>query len=269
MKSIEKEDSHICSVCEKPILYGDAIFMDADGVFRGIKDLSIKDLIIYHLDCIILTIMDEIKEGETDWNNIHALYEMRVVERTLGRNRYLGETEFDPVKRTWFLDANPIVPIYRFTPPGILAIQMAYETYFGTNILGESDSDWNYWFMRGCIDKKWYESQYWPEDKSWKQWSSDSEPGDTTMYNFVKRTEQLLNRAISYVASALNWVIDQVQGYTCKPNPNAELSAGEAFSDVFTGAAADLLFVGFFKAMTYIGSFAAVYAIPMSSKFLK
>ncbi len=128
--------------------------------------------------------------------------------------------------------------------------------------------------MRNCIGEptdtnSWTFSRFWPKDNSWKQWSSDSAPGDVTMYNFLFRTEYLLNRAISYVASALDWVIDQVQEYTCKPNPNAELSAGEQFADVFTDAAADVLFVGFFKAMTYIGSFAAVYAIPLSSKFLK
>jgi len=75
-----------------------------------------------------------------------------------------------------------------------------------------------------------------------------------------------LNRAITYVASALNWVIDQVHGFTCKPSGD-DVNADEIFSSL----AADLLFDGFFKVMTFIGVYASVYAIPLTSasKYLK
>lgn len=75
-----------------------------------------------------------------------------------------------------------------------------------------------------------------------------------------------MNHAITCVASALNWVIDQVQGFTCKP------SDGDASADeLYLSIAADLLFDGFFKVMTFIGVYASVYAIPLTSasKYLK
>ena len=84
--------------------------------------------------------------------------------------------------------------------------------------------------------------------------------------NFIKRTEELLNHAITCVASALNWVIDQVQEFTCKPSGD-EASADE----LYLSFAADLLFDGFFKVMAFIGVYASVYAIPLTSasKYLK
>jgi hypothetical protein len=84
-----------------------------------------------------------------------------------------------------------------------------------------------------------------------------------------KRTEVLLNRAIGYVAAALDWVITQVGGFMCKPNPYAGDNLSNLSRGAFESIAADIVFKGFFKAMTYIGSFAAVYAIPLSSKVLK
>lgn len=74
MKFPEIEDYHICSECGRHILFGDPIFFDAEGIFRGSKDTIIENMIIYHLDCIILTIRDEIEEGESDQREFKASF---------------------------------------------------------------------------------------------------------------------------------------------------------------------------------------------------
>ncbi len=200
-------------------------------------------------------------------SNLHNDYEKRVLERTLGRNNFLKQHSFLYPRREWFFDVDDLRTLYYLITPGELATRMAYDTYFGTRVFGESDGDWDYDFMKKCcvdITLEFHSYEFWPKDKTWKEW--DSVPGEYTPYNFIKRTEELLNHAITCVASALNWVIDQVQGFTCKP------SDGDASADdLYLSFAADLLFDGFFKVMTFIGVYASVYAIPLTSasKYLK
>ena len=204
------------------------------------------------------------------WRTYHNNFELRVVDRTLGRNSFTGETAYSKLQREWFFDAYGLVPIYGFITPGMLAIQMAYETRFGTHILGEEDNAWDSNFYMNCFSKpeELWQDEYWPQHGGWKTWVPPP-PGEVYPYNLIKRTEVLLNRAVGYVASALNWVIDQVGGYTCKPNPYAEESANALLKTLVEDTTTNILFNGFFKAMTYVGSFAAVYAIPLSSKVLK
>ncbi|MBA7602217.1 hypothetical protein ES703_09303 [subsurface metagenome] len=200
-------------------------------------------------------------------SNLHNLYEQRVLDRTLGRNNFLNQRSFLYSHREWFFDVDDLRTLYSFRTPGELATCMAYDAYFGTRVFGQRDQFWDYDFMKTCcVDIRYqlHRYEFWPEDKTWKEW--DSNPGEYTPYNFIKRTEELLNHAITCVASALNWVVDQVQGFTCKPRGD-EASADE----LYLSFAADLLFDGFFKVMTFIGVYASVYAIPLTSasKYLK
>jgi hypothetical protein len=196
--------------------------------------------------------------------DLHNDYELHVLERTLGRNNFLRQHSFLYSRREWFFDMDDLRTLYYLITPSELATRMAYDTHFGTRVLGQRDQLWDYDFMLECIDRGYHDDEYWPEDKSWKEWNSA--PGAPTPYNLIKRTEELLNHAITCVASALNWVIDQVQGFTCKPSGD-EASADE----LYLSFAADLLFDGFFKVMTFIGVYASVYAIPLTSasKYLK
>jgi len=179
-------------------------------------------------------------------------------------NKFLYQHSFLHSRREWFFDVDVLRTLYSFKTPGELATIMAYDTFFDSYQINGDIGKQDYYFMLECTDEEYHLDKYWPKDKSWKGWSS--KPEDITPYNFIKRAEALLNHAITCVASALNWVIDQVQGFTCKP------SDGEASTDeIFSNLAADLLFDGFFKVMTFIGVYASVYAIPLTSasKYLK
>jgi len=198
-------------------------------------------------------------------NTIHTNYERRVLDRTLGRNIFLDQDSFVSSQREWFFVVDDFRTLYSFKTPGELATIMAYDTFFDSYQISGDVGIYDYYFMLECTDEDRHLSKYWPEDNSWKEWSSD--PGASTPYNFIKRTEELLNHAITCVASALNWVIDQVQGFTCKPSG----TDGASIDELYLSFAADLLFDGFFKVMTFIGVYASVYAIPLTSasKYLK
>jgi hypothetical protein len=197
-------------------------------------------------------------------NTLHTNYERRVLDRTLGRNKYLNQHSFLSSQREWFFVVDDFRALYRFKTPGELATIMAYDTFFDSYQIGGDRGEHDYYFMLECTDEGFYKSEFWPEDNRWKGWDPKS---GYTPYNFIKRTEELLNHAITCVASALNWVIDQVQGFTCKPSGTDDTSTDE----LYLSFAADLLFDGFFKVMTFIGVYASVYAIPLTSasKYLK
>lgn len=55
-----------CSFCGLPITTGMSIYLDAFGALKADKDIMIQDFAIYHADCMIVRVEEEIKGGETD-----------------------------------------------------------------------------------------------------------------------------------------------------------------------------------------------------------
>lgn len=55
-----------CSFCGLPITTGMSTCLDAFGALKADKDIMIQDFAIYHADCMIVRVEEEIKGGETD-----------------------------------------------------------------------------------------------------------------------------------------------------------------------------------------------------------
>ena len=45
---------------------GDTIYLDAFGAFQRGEKLTLDDIVLYHADCMIVRVEEEIREGETD-----------------------------------------------------------------------------------------------------------------------------------------------------------------------------------------------------------
>ncbi|MFX0059747.1 MAG: hypothetical protein ACFE75_04545 [Candidatus Hodarchaeota archaeon] len=189
--------------------------------------------------------------------------ELRVLDRTCGRS--WGSTSFNRAHRQTVFRILPetyvyVYPPFSFLSPGKLAIEMAYNTFFGGSpYYGEGL--YNYDWMNTVFKDDFYEkSTFWPIDQSWLSWSGPY----PTQYLFILRLEESLNKAITFVASALNWVISQVPSFTCKSGP------GDPPDEYFRRLATDFLLQGAFKAIAFIGIYASIYSVSVtSSKILK
>ena len=204
-----------------------------------------------------------------NWNKVMTAFDRQVLIRTSGykwfKNPAAGisgawTSVFDTNDRTsvFWVDSLPLLIPYFGLDPGQFARMLAYNTYWGSDIPGLIGSyDWD-WMCDALFQDNLYQSKYWPVDDIWHTtWTG-------TSYLFFAKLEEILNYGIKYIASALNWVVDNAGAWECKA------SGAESNPEVYANRYLSLLSMDLFiKVASFTGIYGTVFAITFSASKLE
>ncbi len=146
----------------------------------------------------------------SETSNTHYQVEYWVAQRTSGR--FKGSDPYVHGNREYFFKVWDTFNLINDRDVTQIAISLAFDTRFnpiGPNDYGTLDA---YTLVDLGEEYGLGLSKNWPKDReAWINYQ-------TSEYWYFYRLEQNLNSAIQHVASALDWVITQVQSYQCKAN---------------------------------------------------
>jgi len=164
----------------------------------------------------------------------HAKFESKISERTdscLGVGRPSAEAPYNDayMYECFRVYASPLFVVCDETPEE-LAIKLAYDTHFNPPLEDP--------YGEGIYTAEWMVDNFdritWTDGGSrhdtiadqhavWTEWGlHKNDELKLVWYHFMKRVEESLNLAIQHVASALSWIIDEVDVYQCKGGNSVE-----------------------------------------------
>ncbi len=154
-------------------------------------------------------------------SSIHSDIERHVAVRTSGRLDH--DDPFVHVNREYYFNVRDAFSVTNNINVRELTIKLAYDTYFDPNHQGL----YNAYNMKnmalgyGMNYDNWKHETWGKNQNEWQNFQDGRK-------DFINRLEESLNLAIQYVASALDWVITQMQSFQCKANNLEEVVEGTA-----------------------------------------